>query len=118
MTPVAGAAAPATGATAARAGEAGQVVGQRIVPADYVAEHLALGYAFTGPAAQGATVDTSHSVVTPRTGPLRRQKSRTMVAVGVLCQRVDDGQVVMIPSATNGLDCPHRRLTAVSPWTS
>ena len=42
--------------------------GDRIVlPADYVAEHLALGYATTVHAAQGLTVDTCHTVVTRTT---------------------------------------------------
>ncbi|WP_296376788.1 MobF family relaxase [Pseudonocardia sp.] len=40
-----------------------------VLPAHYVAEHLALGYASTVHAAQGATVDTTHTVVTSRTGP-------------------------------------------------
>ena len=45
-----------------------QVKGDRIVlPADYVAEHLALGYATTVHAAQGLTVDTCHTVVTQST---------------------------------------------------
>ncbi len=45
-----------------------KVKGDRIVlPADYVAEHLVLGYASTVHAAQGLTVDTSHTVVTPAT---------------------------------------------------
>jgi hypothetical protein len=38
------------------------------LPAEYVADHLALGYASTPHAAQGLTVDASHSVVTPSTG--------------------------------------------------
>ena len=38
------------------------------LPAAYVAEHLALGYASTVHSAQGRTVDTAHAVVTPRTG--------------------------------------------------
>ncbi|GAY10918.1 MobF family relaxase [Pseudonocardia sp. N23] len=43
--------------------------GERIVLlAGYVADHLALAYASTVHAAQGTTVDTSHTVVTPRTG--------------------------------------------------
>jgi hypothetical protein len=51
------------------AGEAvGDGVGQRLVlPASYVAEDLALGYATTVHAAQGTTVDTTHSVITPST---------------------------------------------------
>ena len=45
------------------------VEGERIVlPADYVAEHVALGYASTVHAAQGLTVDTSHTVATAATG--------------------------------------------------
>ena len=44
------------------------VEGDRIVlPAGYVAEHLALGYASTVHAAQGLTVDTCHTVVTQTT---------------------------------------------------
>ncbi|MCO7192558.1 ATP-dependent RecD-like DNA helicase [Pseudonocardia sp. McavD-2-B] len=42
--------------------------GERLVlSADYVAEHLSLGYASTVHAAQGATVDTTHTVATPNT---------------------------------------------------
>ncbi len=52
-----------TDTTGAGTGEA------MVLPAGYVAEHLALGYASTVHAAQGATVDTTHSVITPRTGP-------------------------------------------------
>ncbi|GAY11645.1 relaxase TrwC/conjugal transfer protein TraA/DNA primase, conjugative [Pseudonocardia sp. N23] len=48
----------------------GEQLGETIVlPAAYVGEHLALGYASTVHAAQGVTVDTSHTVVTARTGP-------------------------------------------------
>ena len=36
------------------------------LPADYVAEHVQLGYACTVHAAQGQTVDTSHTVLTGR----------------------------------------------------
>jgi len=39
------------------------------LPESYVAEHVALGYASTVHAAQGVTVDTSHTVITPNTGP-------------------------------------------------
>ena len=38
------------------------------LPAAYVAEHVALGYASTVHSAQGLTVDTSHTVVTSHTG--------------------------------------------------
>ncbi|MGH3157153.1 MAG: ATP-dependent DNA helicase, partial [Streptosporangiaceae bacterium] len=37
--------------------------GQVVLPADYVAEHVELGYAITAHRAQGATVDTAHLVV-------------------------------------------------------
>ncbi|MFP5023512.1 MobF family relaxase [Pseudonocardia phyllosphaerae] len=46
----------------------GTGLGERLVlPAGYVAEHLALGYAGTTYAGQGSTVDTTHTVVTPAT---------------------------------------------------
>ncbi|MFD8492416.1 MobF family relaxase [Amycolatopsis sp. NPDC059657] len=46
-----------------------EVLGQPIqLPGDYVAEHVALGYASTVHSAQGLTVDTSHAVVTEATG--------------------------------------------------
>ncbi|MQA12836.1 MAG: relaxase domain-containing protein [Pseudonocardiaceae bacterium] len=52
------------------AGIDGEALGERItLPPGYVNEHLALGYASTVHAAQGLTVDTSHAVVTPNTGP-------------------------------------------------
>ena len=47
----------------------GEELGERLVlPAEYVREHVALGYATTVHAAQGVTVDTSHPVITSRTG--------------------------------------------------
>ena len=48
----------------------GRAGGERItLPGRYVAEHVALGYASTVHSAQGLTVDTSHAVITSRTGP-------------------------------------------------
>ena len=38
-----------------------------VLPTDYVAEHLELGYAITAHRAQGVTTQTSHVVVTPTT---------------------------------------------------
>ena len=49
-------------------GDAGRGGGADGAARPYVAEHLALGYASTVHAAQGLTVDTSHAVVTARTG--------------------------------------------------
>jgi len=47
-----------------------ELLGDRMtLPESYVAEHVALGYASTVHAAQGVTVDTSHTVITPNTGP-------------------------------------------------
>jgi conjugative relaxase-like TrwC/TraI family protein len=40
-----------------------------VLPAEYVAEHVALAYAGTVHSVQGSTVDRSHVVVTPRTSP-------------------------------------------------
>ncbi len=52
------------------AGPDGPRLGERMVlPAAYVAEHLALAYASTVHAAQGQTVDSSHAVVTAWTSP-------------------------------------------------
>jgi conjugative relaxase-like TrwC/TraI family protein len=49
--------------------DSGELLGDRIsLPASYVAEDVALGYASTVHSAQGLTVDTSHTVVTTRTG--------------------------------------------------
>jgi conjugative relaxase-like TrwC/TraI family protein len=50
-------------------GRDGEQDARMVLPAQYVAEHLALGYASTVHAAQGTTVDTTHTVVTGRTGP-------------------------------------------------
>jgi ATP-dependent exoDNAse (exonuclease V) alpha subunit len=38
-----------------------------MLPADYVAEHVDLGYAVTAHRAQGITTDTSHVLVDPST---------------------------------------------------
>lgn len=38
--------------------------GQVVLPADYVAEHVELGYASTAYSVQGATADTAHALVT------------------------------------------------------
>lgn len=43
----------------------GRRTGAIVLPADYVAEHVDLGYAVTAHRAQGITVDTSHVLVEP-----------------------------------------------------
>jgi len=49
----------------ARAGHQARRLGETVrLPADYVAQHVQLGYASTVHGAQGATVDTTHTVVT------------------------------------------------------
>ena len=48
-------------------GSTHDVDGKTVLPAEYVAEHVDLGYAVTAHRAQGITVDTSHVVVTPST---------------------------------------------------
>ncbi|GAY09628.1 MobF family relaxase [Pseudonocardia sp. N23] len=54
-----------------------------VLPAGYVRENLALAYASTVHSAQGTTVDTSHTVVTPRT-------SRSALYVGMSRGRDDN----------------------------
>jgi hypothetical protein len=51
-----------------RSAEGEQLGPQMSLPGDYVAAHVALGYASTVHAAQGTTIDTGHGVVTPGTG--------------------------------------------------
>ncbi len=46
-----------------RAGGGGEVV----LPADYARQHVDLGYACTAHRAQGATVDTAHTMIAPTT---------------------------------------------------
>lgn len=41
--------------------------GRVVIPPEYVAEHLELGYAVTAHRAQGSTVDTAHALVDPST---------------------------------------------------
>ncbi len=53
----------AGGMTLRRANGMGQVV----LPADYVSEHVELAYASTAHRAQGRTVDTAHAMVSPTT---------------------------------------------------
>ena len=41
--------------------------GSLVLPADYVAEHVGLGYAVTAHRAQGTTTDTAHALIEPTT---------------------------------------------------
>jgi len=78
-------------------GADGETHGDRIVlPVGYVAEHLVLGYASTVHAAQGATVNTTHTVITPRTGP---------AALYVGMSRGRDSNTVHVTTIT-GVDDP------------
>jgi hypothetical protein len=52
------------GSMAVRRGYGGA---EAVLPADYVAQHLELGYATTSYRSQGRTVDTTHSLVSPTT---------------------------------------------------
>ena len=52
------------GTMAVRRGSGGAEV---VLPADYVAQHVELGYATTAYRSQGRTVDTTHSMVSPTT---------------------------------------------------
>ena len=57
----------ATTAPWSYAGKARKHGGAVVLPADYVAEHVDLGYAITAHRAQGLTVDTAHVVVSDTT---------------------------------------------------
>jgi conjugative relaxase-like TrwC/TraI family protein len=50
-----------------RSGRAGTAHGHLTLPADYVQDHLDLGYATTAHGAQGRTVDTAHAYITATT---------------------------------------------------
>ncbi|GAA4553804.1 hypothetical protein [Pseudonocardia xishanensis] len=63
------------------------------LPASYVGDRLALAYASTVHSAQGSTVDTSHVVVTQRTGPaalfvgMSRGRASNTAEAGMRAQR-------------------------------
>ncbi|WP_300007459.1 MobF family relaxase [Pseudonocardia sp.] len=78
---------------------AGDGFGERLVlPADYVAQHLALAYATTVHAAQGQTVDRSHAVITCATSPaalyvaLSRGQQANTAHVATISQVADPAQ--------------------------
>ncbi len=72
------------------------------LPADYAAEHLDLGYAVTAYRAQGVTVDTAHTVVTPTTTRenlyVAMTRGRDTNTAYVATDRPDDAHAVPHPS--------------------
>ena len=82
-------------------GPDGQPIGQPMVlPADYVAEHLALAYASTVHAAQGRTTDTSHAVITSWT---------SMAALYVALSRGREANTAHIATTSTIADPAHGR---------
>ncbi|WP_143226336.1 MobF family relaxase [Actinomyces provencensis] len=73
-----------------------------VLPADYVAEHLDLGYAITAHRAQGVTTDTAHVIATATTTRENFYVSMTRGADGnfayVVLDRPDDSHGVPHPS--------------------
>lgn len=67
----------------------------RIIPADYVAEHVALGYASTKDAAIGRTTDTAHSLIT---------KNLSRAAAYVPLTRGRDGNWAYVVTQETGED--------------
>ena len=82
--------------------------GRVVLPAEYVAEHVELGYAITAHRAQGSTVDTAHLLVDPST--TREQlyvgltRGRTSNIAYVATDRPDDAHTnrnpAVAPNAT------------------
>jgi conjugative relaxase-like TrwC/TraI family protein len=64
------------------------------LPASYVAEHVALGYAMTLHAAQGSTADTCHAVITGT-------ESREQLYVALTRGRVENHAHVVLPGAAD-----------------
>jgi conjugative relaxase-like TrwC/TraI family protein len=73
-----------------------------MLPADYVAEHVDLGYATTAYRAQGATIDTAHAVVSA--------SAMTREALYVAMTRGRHSNRAYVVTDAVGDDCePHRR---------
>ncbi len=76
--------------------------GRVVLPAEYVAEHVELGYAITAHRAQGSTVDTAHVLVDPST--TREQlyvgltRGRTSNIAYVATDRPDDAHSTRNPA--------------------
>jgi hypothetical protein len=67
------------------------------LPADYVAQDVALGYAVTVHAAEGLTVDTAHAVITPRT---------SLEALYVALSRARENNTAHVATRTVPADAP------------
>lgn len=84
--------------TARRANSRGTV----ILPADYVSDHVDLGYAVTGHRAQGITTDTSHALADPSTTRenlyVAMTRGRQANLVYVATDRPDDNHTTPHPA--------------------
>jgi hypothetical protein len=78
------------------------------LPADYVADHLQLGYAVTAHRAQGLTVDTSHVIATP---------TMTRSALYVAMSRGRDSNAVYVVTADPDPDHEEHLRTGTAPPT-
>lgn len=78
------------------------------LPADYVGRHLSLGYAATVHAAQGRTVDTSHSVIS-------QGWSRALVYVGMTRGR--ESNTAWCQTVPTGTDSPPGQVQDLHPRT-
>ncbi len=75
--------------------------GALVLPADYVAEHVDLGYAITAHRAQGTTVDTAHALIQPTTTRenlyVALTRGRESNTAYVAIDRPDDAHAVRHP---------------------
>lgn len=80
----------------------GQKFGAIVLPADYVAEHVDLGYAVTAHRAQGITVDTAHVLVQATTTRqnfyVAMTRGRDSNQAWVILDRPDDAHTAPHPS--------------------
>ncbi len=95
-----------------RADDGEQLAEPITLPGSYVSRHVALGYACTVHASEGLTVDTSHPVVSPATGPealyVELSRGRHANTAHVVTTSVPDD-----PARGGEADARHRSPTAV-----